>query len=69
MYVDFSIPVPEGLPEYVQEEIDELDEYYRNDDLMYMVIEDAAYAHIKNCYAEKIITAEEWSSLRRRFGW
>lgn len=34
MYVDFSIPVPEDLPEYVQEEIDELDEYYRNDDLV-----------------------------------
>lgn len=57
MHVDFSIPVPNGLLEYVQEEINELDEYYRNDDLMYMVIEDAAYAHIKHCYAEKIITA------------
>lgn len=34
MYVDFSIPVPEDLPEYVQEEIDELNEYYRNDDLV-----------------------------------
>lgn len=34
MCVDFSIPVPEDLPEYVQEEIDELDEYYRNDDLV-----------------------------------
>ena len=61
--------MPEGLPEYVQEEINELDEYYRNDDLVYMVIEDAAYAHIKNCCAEKIIMAEEWFNLRRRFGW
>ena len=66
MYVDYSIPVPDGLPGYVQEEIDELDEYYKTDQLMYLMVEEAAYAHIKNCYAEGVIDSTEWNNLRRR---
>lgn len=69
MYVDFDIPVCQKLPKRVLRDIEQLDEYYRNDDLRYMQLEESVEVDLKNCCEERIITGDEFKEMCRRFGW
>lgn len=69
MYVDFSIPVCQKLPKRILDDIAQLDEYYRNDDLRYLQLEESVESDLKNCCEERIITGDEFKTMYRRFGW
>lgn len=70
MYVDFSIPVCEGLRDVVKEEIAILDEAYRNDDVpTYCMHEDAVDTYLKTALEDRDISEAEFDAMYRRFGW
>ncbi len=70
MYVDFSIPVCEGLRDVVKEEIAILDKAFRKDDVgTYLLHEDAVETYLKTALEDRDISEPECVQMFRRFGW
>lgn len=70
MYVDFSIPVCEGLRDVVKEEIAILDKAFREDDVgTYLLHEDAVETYLKTALEDRDISEPECVQMFRRFGW
>lgn len=70
MYVDFSIPVCEGLRDVVKEEIAILDKAFREDDAgIYLLHEDAVETYLKTALEDRDISEFECVQMFRRFGW
>ncbi len=70
MYVDFSIPVCEGLRDVVKEEIAILDKTFREDDVgTYLLHEDAVETYLKTALEDRDISEFECVQMFRKFGW
>ena len=70
MYVDYNIPICDGLRNVVLEEIAILDQAYREDDMLtYLLHEDAVETYLKTALEDKDITEGDLDQMFRRFGW
>lgn len=70
MYVDYDIPICEGLSKVVLEEIEILDKAYKEDDIgTYLLHEDAVESYIKQALEDGSITSRDLDTMFRRFGW
>lgn len=70
MYVDYDIPICDGLRNVVLEEIAILDRAYREDDMLtYLLHEDAVETYLKTALEDKDITEGDLDQMFRRFGW
>ena len=70
MYVDYDIPICEGLPKAALEEIEILDKAYKEDDVgTYMLHEDAVESYIKQAVEDGRITEKDLDTMFKRFGW
>lgn len=70
MYVDYDIPICEGLSKVVLEEIEILDKAYKEDDIgTYLLHEDAVESYIKQALEDGSITSGDLDAMFRRFGW
>lgn len=70
MYVDFSIPVCDGLRDIVKEEIAILDKAYREDDAgTYLLHGDAVETYLKTALEDRDTSGFECVHMFKRFGW
>lgn len=70
MYIDFSIPICDGLPKVVLEEIEFLENAYKNeDDIAYLLREDSLESYLKDCRMQGLINDQQLDQMFRRFGW
>ncbi len=70
MYVDYTIPICDGLRDVVLEEIAILDQSYKDNDMFtYLLHEDAVETYLKTALEDKDITEGDLDQMFRRFGW
>lgn len=75
MYIDFNIPIVNGLPEVVMDEIKYLESLYDKADTdatamtYYMIHQDSLESYLKDCLMQGIINEAELDQMFKRFGW
>ena len=70
MYVDYSIPVCDGLPDMVKEETAILYKAYKEDDIVTcMLHEDSVDTYLEPCIEARFISEAQCYQICRRLSW
>ena len=69
MYIDENIKLPPNLPNELQHDFEELQEYYNDGDwFMFDIVFEVVEASVKAYYLAGKITKEDLNSIFKRYG-